>query len=35
MVSATHLLLCGAKALQHWWKEAFEDSSFYPEWPIG
>jgi len=26
--------LCGAKAPQHPRKEAFEDSGFYPEWPI-
>jgi hypothetical protein len=34
MASATQLPLCGTKAPQHRRKKAFEDSSFYPEWPI-
>jgi hypothetical protein len=28
--SGTQLPLCGSKAAQHWRKEAFEDSGFYP-----
>ena len=34
MASAIHLPPWGAQASQYWRKEAVEDSSFSPEWPI-
>ena len=33
--SATQMPLCGSKAAQHWRKEAFEDSGFYPTGQYG